>query len=165
VLEDRAAIQLAISEVVGAMAQNFMDAKRGGKILYGLQLALNSMKHPQEIVAPEPVRELCQNEEGEDIGPEMTVYEEGEEFPDDEEDEEEDDDVPGEQEQDRQGDVPGISASADGNIASGQPKPQTLREVIADYISELKRRNPDVGRARDTRKFNWHPNLRARSIE
>ena len=89
VLEDRASIQLAISEVVAAMANNQMDHKRGGKILYGLQLALNGMKHQPEIVAPEPVRELCQNDEGEDIATEMTVYEDGEAFPDDEEDGEE----------------------------------------------------------------------------
>ncbi len=97
VLEDRAAIQLAISEVVSAMAQNYMDHKRGGKILYGLQLALNGMKHPQEIVAPEPVRELCQNAEGEDIADRMRVYEEGEELPADEDDAEDDEE---EQDQD-----------------------------------------------------------------
>jgi len=78
VLEDRASIQLAISEVVQAMARNYMDHKRGGKILYGLQLALQSAKVPADIVSSEPVRELYRNAEGEEIGPKATFYEEGE---------------------------------------------------------------------------------------
>ena len=55
-----------------------MDHKRGGKILYGLQLALQSAKVPADIVSTEPVRELYRNAEGEEIGPKTTFYEEGE---------------------------------------------------------------------------------------
>jgi mannose-6-phosphate isomerase class I len=156
VLEDRAAIQLAISEVVAAMARDYMDHKRGGKILYGLQLALHGMKFPQEILAPEPVRDLCQNQEGEDIAPEMTVYEENDE---DQEDEQEfptirakdkhkgkEDPSQAKQKQDGYGRGLKILASCD-NIAGAETKPKTLREAIANYISDLRRRHPDLRRS------------------
>jgi hypothetical protein len=126
VLEDRAAIQIAISEVVAAMAKNYMDPKRGGKILYGLQLALNGMKYPQEILAPEPVRDLCQNDEGEDIAPEMTVYEEGEELP---------------------GEEPADEGSGERERRAREMeslKMATVQEAIAACVAELKRRNPEV---------------------
>jgi len=148
-LEDRGAIQLAISEVVGAMAQNYMNHKRGGKILWGLQLALSGVKYPNEIHAPEPVRELFQNAEGEDIGTEMHVYEEGEEFPEDEQEKavtaqkvvtvgKEDDHA-------RASEIPKLSASVDPNIASERPKPKTLQQAVADYIAELKRKSSSLG--------------------
>ena len=160
VLEDRASIQLAISEVVAAMANNQMDHKRGGKILYGLQLALNGMKHQPEIVAPEPVRELCQNDEGEDIATEMTVYEDGEAFPDDDGEEESKDeaetsgsgkkeDTEDKADPGREGSAPRISACADTADSQARPQAKTLREAIAHYIAELKRRNPNAGRYRN----------------
>jgi hypothetical protein len=75
-LEDRGAIQAAISETIHALAQDHMDHKRAGKILYGLHLALICVKVPGEIVATEPVRAIFQNEEGEEIGPEQIGYDE-----------------------------------------------------------------------------------------
>ena len=61
VLEDRAAIQLAISEVVCAMAQNFMDPQTRRQNPLRAPARPHGHEAPQEIVAPEPVRELCQN--------------------------------------------------------------------------------------------------------
>ena len=95
-LEDRSAIQLAISEVVRALGSKRIDPKRAGTLLYGLQLASANAKFEDDIVAEDQVRELCQNEEGEDIAPEATALEEGdedgEEEPEEEEDDEEEDD-------------------------------------------------------------------------
>ena len=149
VLEDRSAIQLAISEVVSAMAQNYMDHKRGGKILYGLQLALQGIKHPQEIVAPEPVRDLCQNPEGEDIADQMTVYEEGEKLPDNDQENEQNRQDQDRQKQDRERRGLKILASCDNNLASDPPKPKTLQEAIAAWSAELKRKHPDLRRSKN----------------
>jgi hypothetical protein len=159
VLEDRAAIQLAISETVSAMANNYMDHKRGGKILYGLQLALQGMKHPEQIVAAEPVRDLCQNAEGEDIADQATVYEEGEKLPTDHKKPEEHRSE-AKPKPDSSGEPPKIPASAEGNVLGAQTKPKTIREAIAACISELKRRNPNVRRSRalnPNRKTNLQP--------
>jgi hypothetical protein len=162
-LEDRAAIQLAISEVVAAMARNRMDPDRGGKILWGLQLAMHQVRFPREIVAPQPVREIFQGEEGEELGTEMEVYETGEDFPDDEEDEEEDmedeatvaDRDAKEQERDARelalaSQLLKLSATA-GPVLGGRRSGSqgsdaaTLQEAIADYIAELKRKHPGAG--------------------
>lgn len=86
-LEDRGAIQAALSETIHALAQDHMDHKRAGKILYGLHLAIICAKVPGEIVAIEPVRDIFQNEEGEEIGPEQIGYDEDDELPEDEKDE------------------------------------------------------------------------------
>jgi hypothetical protein len=80
-LEDPSAIQLAISEVVQAIAQNRMDPKRAGRLLYGLQLASINVKKAKKIIAKHPVRELCWNPEAEPIGPPVAVYEEGDQVP------------------------------------------------------------------------------------
>lgn len=86
-LEDRGAIQAAISETVHALAQDHMDHKRAGRILWGLHLAITNLKVPGEIVATEPVRALFQNEEGEEIGPEQIGYDKEDEVPENDGDE------------------------------------------------------------------------------
>ncbi len=169
VLEDRAAIQIAISEVVAAMARDYMDHKRGGKILYGLQLALQGMKHPEEILAPEPVRDLCQNDEGEDIAAQVTVYEENDEdqknkqkLPAEKADKTEHHSQ-GKQKPDGYGRGLKILASCD-TTAITQPKPKTLQEAIAACISELKGRHP-IFAAPIARNSNHETNLHTSPIE
>ena len=55
-MEDRVAVQLAISEVVNALACNFIDTKRAYALLFGLQLASSNAKgldigsHNREVV-------------------------------------------------------------------------------------------------------------------
>jgi hypothetical protein len=79
-LEDRGAIQAALSETVHALAQDHIDHKRAGRILWGLHLAITNLKAPGEIVATEPVRAVFHNEEGEEIGPEQIGYDESDEL-------------------------------------------------------------------------------------
>jgi hypothetical protein len=75
-LEDRSAIQRALSEVGNAIANNRIDPKRAGLLLYTLQIASQNAKNQAEIVGGGlQVREVTQSEEGIDLGPEVTSEE------------------------------------------------------------------------------------------
>lgn len=82
-LEDRGAVQIALSEVVSALAGHRIDFKRAALIIYALQVASSNAKVPADLVALEQVREASEDEAGEVLAPEITTYE-----PDDEEYEE-----------------------------------------------------------------------------
>jgi hypothetical protein len=59
-LEDRLSVQLAISEVVNALACNFIDAKRANSLLFGLKLAVFNAKGLETISTPtQVVREFA----------------------------------------------------------------------------------------------------------
>ena len=73
-LEDRSAIQHALTEVARAIANNNMDTKRAGLLLYSLQIASQNARNQDEIIGGEKqVREVTRTEEGTDLGPETTV--------------------------------------------------------------------------------------------
>jgi hypothetical protein len=79
-LEDRGAIQHAITHVIMALADYQIDTKRAGILLYGLQLASSNAKDAEQIVSSESVAELTRTEEGEEMAPEgATVRPEQEE--------------------------------------------------------------------------------------
>ena len=69
-LEDRGAIQLAISEIVTAVAHYKMDHKRAGVLLYALQIASHNAKNSEEIVSSHAVSEVTRTEHGEEMAPE-----------------------------------------------------------------------------------------------
>jgi hypothetical protein len=69
VLEDRCAIQMAISEVVQALAGDHMDCRRALALLYGLQIASQNAGRSTNIAAIRPVRALVQSPDGEEMGP------------------------------------------------------------------------------------------------
>jgi hypothetical protein len=69
-LEDRGSIQLAVSEVISAIADNRIDARRAGMLLYGLQIASGNARHQEEIVSSVAIHETVTTEEGEEIAPE-----------------------------------------------------------------------------------------------
>jgi hypothetical protein len=73
-LEDRGAVQLALSEVVSALAGHRIDLKRAGLLIYALQVASSNAKNAGSFIAEEPVRDLSPNEHGELLGPETTAY-------------------------------------------------------------------------------------------
>jgi len=79
-LEDRGAVQIALSEVVSALAQRRIEFKRAALMIYALQVASSNAKTPADLVAVEQVRDASENEHGEQLAPETTTYE-----PDDEE--------------------------------------------------------------------------------
>ncbi len=64
-LEDRSAIQRALSEVANAIANNRIDPKRAGLLLYSLQIASQNAKNQAEIVGGGfQVREVTQSDDG-----------------------------------------------------------------------------------------------------
>lgn len=80
-LEDADAIQLAISEVVLALAANSIDTKRARALFYGLQIASQNWRHRAALAAKEAeiaenkeetltVRETSRHADGSIIGPE-----------------------------------------------------------------------------------------------
>ncbi len=79
-LEDRGAVQIALSEVVSALATNHIELKRAALMIYALQVASSNAKIPDDLVALHQVREHSENEEGDELAPEIATYE-----PDDEE--------------------------------------------------------------------------------
>src|SRR5271168_5634394 len=75
-LEDADAIQLAISDVVLALAANRIDPRRARILIYGLQVASQNNRHRAAIAAKEEapartVREIHRHEDGTQIGPEQ----------------------------------------------------------------------------------------------
>ena len=69
-LEDRGAIQHAISEVGMAVADHRIDSKRAGILLYALQIASQNAKNADQIVSSESIAELTRTEQGEELAPE-----------------------------------------------------------------------------------------------
>jgi hypothetical protein len=75
-IEDRGAIQHALTEVARAIANHNMDTKRAGLLLYSLQIASQNARNQDEIIGGEKqVREVTRTEEGTDLGPETTAPE------------------------------------------------------------------------------------------
>ncbi len=74
-LEDRGAVQIALSEVVSALAGHRIDYKRAGLLVYALQVASANAKNIQDIVPDQQVRDRSENEEGDELAPEIITYE------------------------------------------------------------------------------------------
>src|SRR5271170_4324162 len=68
-LEDRSAIQQALTEVACAIANNCIDPKRAGLLLYSLQIASQNAKNQEDIIGNQQVREVTRTEEGIELGP------------------------------------------------------------------------------------------------
>jgi hypothetical protein len=76
-LEDRGAVQIALSEVVSALAGHRIEFKRAALMIYALQVASSNAKVPADLVTLEQVRDSAENEAGEELAPEVTTYEPG----------------------------------------------------------------------------------------
>jgi hypothetical protein len=73
-LEDSCGIQIALAEVLNALASSRLDPRRAGLLLYGLQIATKLMARPR---GPHysPVRDICDERDGAFLGPEKAVCE------------------------------------------------------------------------------------------
>ena len=49
-VEDRASIQIAINEVIRSLARNWIDSKKAGLLLYGLNIALQNLRNDDAYV-------------------------------------------------------------------------------------------------------------------
>jgi len=75
VLEDRSAIQLALSQVLKALGSASLDPRRAGLLIYGLQIASQNVERKVDIDSKAAVRSLALNGDGEELAPERLVCE------------------------------------------------------------------------------------------
>jgi len=73
VLEDRSSIQIALAQVLNALASSKLDPRRAGLFLYGLQIASQNVPHNLNILQSNAVPFLTRGPEGEELAPEKTV--------------------------------------------------------------------------------------------
>jgi hypothetical protein len=99
-IEDSASIQLALIDVLQALAANQLDPKRAGLLLYGLQVASTNAKDLH--IHSNVVRSITYTEDGiplapQDYGWDIEDMEDDEEDDDDDQDDQDDDDEQDEQ--------------------------------------------------------------------
>jgi hypothetical protein len=85
-VEDTASIQLALIDVLQALAANQLDTKRAGLLLYGLQVA--SANAAKMHIPRDGVRSITYTEEGTPLAPQDYGYD-VEDYDDEEDDEDE----------------------------------------------------------------------------
>ncbi|MGI8773372.1 MAG: hypothetical protein ACR2JE_18260 [Acidobacteriaceae bacterium] len=74
-LEDADTIQLALSEVLEAIANGQLDPRRGGLLLYGLQVAAGNVRHARSYLDRNTVREVFPVKDGTPFGPSVESFE------------------------------------------------------------------------------------------
>ena len=77
VLEDPASIQIAISQVAGALLSSRIDARKAGLLFYGLQIATQNVDRRPPAEFPKTVNSFSQSSEGDELAPEDEVCEPG----------------------------------------------------------------------------------------
>ena len=70
VLEDRSAIQLALAQVLDALAGKRIDTKQAGLFLYGLQIASHNIARDASLVSTNSVSSLIHTRDGGELAPE-----------------------------------------------------------------------------------------------
>lgn len=135
-LEDRCAVQLTITRVLRAFLKKTIDRQSTSTLLYGLQLALQSVDRNSWAIGFDTVENLSQNPDGDEIalGPD--------EGPEDDEDEEEEENEEGEEEEapsDTASDSPhdGVDDSADENYSEDAEAEETETESTEQLIATL----------------------------
>jgi hypothetical protein len=104
-IEDSASIQLALIDVLQALAANQLDPKRAGLLLYGLQVASSNAKNV--FIHSSAIRSITYTDDGIPLAPQDYGWD-IEDMDDDDEDEDEqdgqddEDDQDGEDEQDEE---------------------------------------------------------------
>jgi hypothetical protein len=127
-LEDRCAVQLTITRVLRALVSKTIDRHSASTLLYGLQLALQSVDRSSwaigfdtveglsqtsdgDVIAFDPDEDLDDDDEDEEAEEEEEEQEEEEEEEDDEDEEEEPEDEEEEEEPEEEEETPSDAAS------------------------------------------------------
>lgn len=72
-LEDRTAIQIAVTQVLNALFSGNLDPKRVGLALYGLQIVSQNVDRKGAVIPFETVDSITESDTGEDMGPEKHI--------------------------------------------------------------------------------------------
>lgn len=73
VLEDRSAIQLALAQILDALASARIDSKQAGRLLYGLQIASQHAEHNFHEIGTDSVVSMTQSKEGDELAPKLRI--------------------------------------------------------------------------------------------
>ena len=76
-VEDRSAIQLALTQVIQDLGAKRIDPHRAGQLLYGLQIASQLAERSAFVSTSRYVQTVSTGNDGEDIAPDQLVCEEG----------------------------------------------------------------------------------------
>ncbi len=74
-LEDRSAIQVAVSQILDALGSAKLDPQRAGLLLYGLQIASQNVERNQDILPFKAVESISHSSEGDELAPELRICE------------------------------------------------------------------------------------------
>lgn len=72
-VEDRTAIQLALTQVLQGMGSMRIDPRRGTQLLYGLQIATQLIDPRESVKTEECVQSVTTSEEGDELGPQEFI--------------------------------------------------------------------------------------------
>ena len=78
VIEDRSAIQLALTQVLQDLGAKRLDPRRAGQLLYGLQIASQILRRPDVNLYSHYVQTVTTGSDGEELGPQQFVCDEDE---------------------------------------------------------------------------------------
>ena len=75
ILEDRSAIQVALSQVLDALGSSKIDPRRAGLFLYALQLASQNVERKQDILPFKAVQSVTLTPDGDELAPQLRICE------------------------------------------------------------------------------------------
>ena len=75
ILEDRSAIQVALSQILDALASSKLDRPTAGLLLYGLQIASQNVERKQDILPFKAIESITHTRDGDELAPELRVCE------------------------------------------------------------------------------------------
>jgi hypothetical protein len=74
-IEDISGIQIALTQILGALNSPYMDTRRAGLLLYGLNLAATLVSRAAAPSPSESVRDVCNEDNGNLLAPATSVCE------------------------------------------------------------------------------------------
>ena len=69
-LEDRSSIQMALSQVIGALAAGRIDGTNAGRLIYGLQVAAQFAPVSPRSPSSEQIESITRTSDGDELAPE-----------------------------------------------------------------------------------------------
>ena len=74
-LEDRSAIQVALSQILDALSTGKLQPKQASILLYGLQIASQNVERKQDILPFKAVESVSRSRNGDELAPKLRVCE------------------------------------------------------------------------------------------
>jgi len=75
ILEDRSAILIALSQIVGAICSSKIDHRSAGLALYALQIASQNVERKHDILPFKAVQSITHTADGDELAPELCICE------------------------------------------------------------------------------------------